>query len=112
MLADPRFVPNRREGGDGDSGTSNRSRCPGESIESRWRMEVGVCGDDSFGLEPSLDSLVASLDDRRGVSAQGPLIDGGCGLEDFDRVRCGETRTPTLDVEETTSAVCASSAIA
>jgi hypothetical protein len=35
VLADPRVVPNRREGGDGDSGTSNRSRCLGVSIESR-----------------------------------------------------------------------------
>ena len=35
VLADPRVVPNRREGGDGDSGTSNRSRCLGVSMESR-----------------------------------------------------------------------------
>lgn len=35
VLADPRVVPSRREGGDGDSGTSNRSRCLGVSIESR-----------------------------------------------------------------------------
>lgn len=35
VLAEPRAVPNRREGGDGDSGTSNRSCCPGVSIESR-----------------------------------------------------------------------------
>lgn len=55
---------------------------------------------------------MVSLDDRRGVSALGPLIDGGCGLDDFDRVRCGETRTSTLEVEETTSAICASSEIA
>ena len=35
VLADPRLVPNRREGGDGDSGTSNRSRCLRASKESR-----------------------------------------------------------------------------
>ena len=35
VLADPRVVPNRREGGEGDSGTSNRSRCLGVSMESR-----------------------------------------------------------------------------
>jgi hypothetical protein len=35
VLADPRVVPNRREGGDGDSGISNRSRCLGVSKESR-----------------------------------------------------------------------------
>ena len=35
VLADPRVVPNRREGGDGDSGTSNRSRCLCASKESR-----------------------------------------------------------------------------
>ena len=35
VLADPRVVPNRREGGDGDSGISNRSRCLGVSGESR-----------------------------------------------------------------------------
>ena len=34
VLADPRVVPDRREGGDGDSGTSNRSRCLGVSKES------------------------------------------------------------------------------
>lgn len=34
VLADPRVVPNRREGGDGESGTSNRSRL-GVSMESR-----------------------------------------------------------------------------
>ena len=35
VLADPRAVPNLREGGDGDSGTSNRSRCLWASKESR-----------------------------------------------------------------------------
>jgi len=35
VLADPRVVPKRREGGDGDSGTSNRSRCLGVSMGSR-----------------------------------------------------------------------------
>ena len=39
-------------------------------------MSVGVCGDIIFGFEAFLDSLVVSLDDRRGVSALGPLIDG------------------------------------
>ena len=72
-------------------------------------MRVGVCGDISFGFEAFLDSLVVSLDDRRGVSALGPLIDGGRGLDDFDRVRCGETRIPTFEVDETISGACASS---
>ena len=35
VLADPREVPNRRDGGDGDSGSSNRSRSLGVSMESR-----------------------------------------------------------------------------
>lgn len=56
---------------------------------------------------------VVSLDDRRGVSALGPLIDGGCwGLDNFDRARCGETRTSTLEVDETISGACVSSAMA
>ena len=75
-------------------------------------MSVGVCGDIIFGFEAFLDSLVVSLDDRRGVSALGPLIDGGWGLGGFDRFRCGETRTSTLEVDETISGACVSSAIA
>lgn len=71
-------------------------------------MVVGVCVNVGFGFEAFLDSLVVSLDDRRGVSALGPLIDGGCG---FDRVRGGETRIPTLEVDETISGVCVSSEI-
>jgi hypothetical protein len=99
VLADPRVVPNRREG-EGDSGTSNRSRRLCASKESRRRVVVGVCGN------------VVSLDDRRGVSALGPLIDVGWGLDNFDRVRCGETRTPTFEVDETISGTCVSSATA
>ena len=76
---------------------------------SRGRIELGVCVDVGFGLEAFLDSPGVSLDDRRGVSALGPLIDGGCGLESLDRVRCGETRTSTFDVEEATPDMCASS---
>ena len=72
-------------------------------------MEVGVCDNVSFCFE---GSLVVSFDDRRGVSGLGPLIDGGCGLDNFDRTRCGETSTSTLEVEETTSAMCLSSATA
>lgn len=75
-------------------------------------MEVGVCDNVSFCFEAFLGSLVVSLDDRRGVSALGPLIDGGCGLDDFIRGRCGETRTSTLEDEETISGICASSEIA
>ena len=106
VLADPREAPNLREGGDGDSGTSNRSTCLGVFIGSRWRMEVGVCVNVGFCFEVVLDSLAVSLDDRRGVNGLGPLIEGrGCGLDNFDRVRCGETRTSTLEVEETTSGI-------
>jgi hypothetical protein len=72
-------------------------------------MVVGVCVNVSFGFGAFPDSLVASLDDRRGVRALGPLIDGGGGLDNFDRVRCGETRIPTLEVDETTSGVYISS---
>jgi hypothetical protein len=71
-------------------------------------MELGVCGNVRFCFE----EFALSLDDRRGVSALGPLIDGGCGLDDFVRGRCGETRTSTLEVEETTSGICLSSEIA
>ena len=35
VLADPRVVPNRCEGGEGESGTTNRSRSLGVSMESR-----------------------------------------------------------------------------
>jgi len=109
VLADPRVVPNRREGGDGDSRTSNRSRCLGVSTESRRRVVVGDFGNVGFGFEAFLDSPVLSPDDRRGASALGPPIDEGWGLDNFDRVRCGETRMPTLEVDETISGVCTSS---
>ena len=72
-------------------------------------MEVGVCDNVRFCFEVFLGSLVLSLDDRRGVSAIGPLIDGGCGLDNFVRGRCGETKTSTLEFEETTSGMCLSS---
>ena len=65
-------------------------------------MVVGVC--------VNVGSL--DVDDRRGVSALGPLIDGGWGLGGFDRFRCGETRTSTLEVEEIISGTCVSSATA
>jgi len=39
-------------------------------------MAVGVCVNVNFGFGVFLDSLVVSLDDRRGVNALGPLIDG------------------------------------
>lgn len=71
-------------------------------------MVVGVCVNISFGFEVVLDSL----DDRRGVNALGPLTDGGWGLDNFGRVRCGETKTSTLEVDETISGVRASSAAA
>lgn len=72
-------------------------------------MVIGDGVNVSFDFEPFLDSLVVSLDDRRGVSALGPLIDGGRGLDDFDRIRGGETKTPTLDVDETISGAYGSS---
>lgn len=40
-------------------------------------MVVGVCVNVSLDFEAFLDSLEVSLDDRREVSALGPLIDGG-----------------------------------
>ena len=107
VLADPRVVPNRREGGDGDSGASRWPRCLGVSIESRRHVVVGVCVTVGFGFKAF--SPVVSLDDRLGVSALGPLIDEGCGLCGFDRVRGGETRISTLEVDKTTSGVCVSS---
>ena len=66
---------------------------------------MGVCVNVSFDFEAFLDSLAVSLDDRREVSALGPLIDGGWGLDDFDRNRCGEARAPMLEADETTSGV-------
>lgn len=72
-------------------------------------MVVGGFGNVSFGFEAFLNSPVVSPDDRRGASALGPPIDEGWGLDDLDRVRCGETRISTLEVDETISAVCASS---
>ena len=72
-------------------------------------MVVGVCVNVNFGFGEFLGSLGVSLDDRRGVSALGPLIDGGWGFDDLDRTRCGETRTSTLEVDETISGVCVSS---
>jgi hypothetical protein len=95
VLADPREVPNRREGGDGESGP--RIDPADVCIQSR-----PICDNVRFCFGVFLDSLVLSLDDRRGVSALGPLIDGGCGLDNFVRGRCGETRASTLEVEETT----------
>ena len=71
-------------------------------------MVVGDCVNVSFGFEAFLDSLAVSLDPRRGVSALGPLIDGGCGLDNFDRARCSETGLPALEVGETTPGLCAS----
>ena len=72
-------------------------------------MILGDWDNVSFGFEAFLDSLAVSLDPRRGVSALGPLIDGGCGLDNFDRARWSETGMPALEVGETGPRLCVSS---
>jgi len=73
-------------------------------------MVLRVCVGVRFGFEALLDSLVASLDDRRGGSVLSPPICSGWGLSDIDRVRCGGTGM--LEVGETTLGVCTTSRMA